>query len=305
MTITRRLLLGLLADGARRLFADSRTQPQPGGRSYRVDATILLFSLPVFSRAGVGKGHARHLANWSGDRWVHEFEFAAGSLPGRAHGLNRLGMIRETVAEAATGILEATYFGFMTANKEESVGEARKALNSSVEESMFVAIEGQSRPGEAHSRRARFYSDARVGWDQCDRLAREAEAAIQNPSQTAGESRFAAGRPGAAAPTFLYALSRAATSTATHLTQTYVYSGAQYELTTSRKPDPRSGRKLREKGLVSQPEAVTATSGVIRNLTTGAKTPFRIWTEGASISVPLRIEYQPRGFLQLALEAEG
>ncbi len=302
MTMTRRLLFGLLAEGARRLFAAASTPPQPSSRSYRVDATILLLSLPIFTRAGVGKGHARHAVTRSVDHCVHALEFAAGSLPDRARGLNRLGMIREIVAEAETGVLEASYFGFMTASKEESVGEARQALASSLPESMFVAIQGQSRPGEAHSLRARFYSDARTGWSD---LERAAQAAIRNPDQSAGESRFQAGRSGSASPTFLFALCRAMSSSQAQMKQTYVYSAAEYELTTSKRPDPRTGRRLADKGLVFQPESVTVLSGTIRNLRTGDKTPFRIWTEDASRSVPLRIEYQPRGFLQLALEAEA
>ena len=211
-------------------------------------------------------------------------------------------MIRETVAETETGILEASYFGFMTASKEESLGEARKALNTSTAQSTFVAIEGQSRPGEAHSRRARFLSDARTGWNE---LEREAEAAVHDPAQTSGESRFQSGRPGAAAPTFLFALWGAMSSGEARLQQTYVYSGDRYELTTSRKPDPRMGRRFADKHLVSRPESVIALTGTIHNLRTGNKTPFRIWHEEASLSVPLRIEYQPRAFLQLALETEG
>lgn len=306
MTITRRLLLGLLAEGGRRLFAGESPRSQFSTRSYRVDATILLFSLPIFTRAGVGKGHARHVVNDLLDRSVHDLEFAAGSLPERARGLNRLGMIRETVTESETGmILEASYFGFMTASKEESFGEARKALNSSLAQSMFVAIEGQSRPGEAHSRRARFYSDVQAGWNGYDRLQREAEAAVRNPVQASGESRFQSGSSEVAAPTFLFALYRAMSSGEAQLKQTYVYSGARYELTTSKRPDSRAGRRFAEKGLVSRPESVIAVSGIIRNLHTGDKTPFGIWIEKASRSVPLRIEYQPRSFLQLALEAEG
>jgi hypothetical protein len=65
------------------------------------------------------------------------------------------------------------------------------------------------------------------------------------------------------------------------------------------------GRRFAERGLVTRPESVIVLSGDTHNLRTGAKTPFRIWTQEASLSVPLRIEYQPRGFLQLALEAEG
>jgi hypothetical protein len=304
MAITRRLLIGLLAEAGRRLFAAVATDgaPQPDTRHYRVDATILLFGLPIFTRAGVGKGHARRVVTLMSDRSVHELEFAAGSLPDRAHGLNRLGMIRETVAEADTGILEASYFGFMTASKEESLGEARRALASSPAESMFVAIEGQSRPGEAHSRRARFYSDARTPWTE---LEREAEAAFRDPAQSSGESHLSSGSSGAAAPTFLFALSRAISSSAPHLKQTYVYSGSQFELATSKKPDPHTGRRFAEKGMASRAESVIEVSGTIRNLRTGDRIPFRIWTDGDRRSVPLRIEYQPRGFLQLALEAEG
>ena len=301
--MTRRFLLALLAEGGGRLFASAASAlPQPSSRSYRVDATILLFSLSIFTRAGVGKGHARHVVTRTPGGSVHQLEFEAGSLPDRAHGLNRLGLIRETVAEAETGILEANYFGFMTASKEESLGEAKKALNDKAAQSTFVAIEGQSRPGEAHSRRARFSSDARTGWSE---LERRAEAAVRDPAQTSGESRFQSGVSGAAAPTFLFALWRAMASGEARLTQIYVYSGDRYELTTSRKPDPKTGRRFADKGLVSRPESVIALSGTIHNLRTGNKTPFRIWTEDASRSVPLRIEYQPRGFLQLALEAEG
>jgi hypothetical protein len=303
MTITRRFLFGLLAEGGRRLFAAApEPQVQPNSRIYRLDATVLVFSLPIFTRAGVGKGHARHVFTRTADRSVHELEFGAGSLPDRAHGLNRLGMIRETVAEAGAGILEANYFGFMTASKEESLGEAKRALANAAAQSTFVAIEGQSRPGEAHSRRARFLSNARTGWNE---LEREAEAAVRNPALTSGESHFQSGVSGAAAPTFLFALWGAMSSGQARLKQTYVYSGAQYELTTSRKPDPRMGRRFAERGLVTRPESVIVLSGDTHNLRTGAKTPFRIWTQEASLSVPLRIEYQPRGFLQLALEAEG
>jgi hypothetical protein len=253
----------------------------------------------------VGKGHARHVINDSSGRSVHDLEFAAGSLPERAHGLNRLGMIRETVAEGGSGILEASYFGFMTASKEESLGEAKKALNNPATQSMFVAIEGQSRPGEAHSRRARFYADARRGWNEYEHLEREAAAAVRNPAQASGENRFQSGTADAAAPTFLFALCRAVSAGEAQMKQTFVYSGALHELTTSKKSDPRAGRRFAERGLVSQPESVIALSGTIRNLLTGDKTPFRIWTEKTGRSVPLRIEYQPRSFLQLALEAEG
>jgi hypothetical protein len=299
------MALGLVAVGVRRLFAEAGSQPQPGMRSYRVDATILLFSIPIFTRAGVGRGYAHYAASGQPDRTLHKMEFAAGSLPERAHGLNRLGMIRETSAETGSGLLEARYFGFMTASREESLGEARKALNRSAGQCLFLAIEGQSQAGEARSRRASFYADARVGWGAYGRLQREAEAAIRNPAEGAGETSLRPESPGGVLPTFLFALWRAIHSPQAELRQTYVYSGNLYTLETSKKPDRRTGRRPEDKGLTTRPQSVTAISGTIHNLRTKEKTQFRIWTEEGGGPVPLRIEYQPRGFLRLALEAEG
>lgn len=303
--ITRRHVLGLLAAGVDRMFAGPASAPQqPGTRFYRVDATILVLSFPIFTRSGVGQGYARHALKTVPDRTVHEMEFAAGSLPDRAHGLNRLGMIRESSAEGPGGLVEARYFGFMTASREESIGDARKALNATLERCLFLAIEGQSQPGDVLSRHAHFYADARNGWRDRGVLQQSAEAAMRDPSHAAGEAHFHPAAAGAALPTFLLALYRAMLSRQPQLRQTYVYSGNLYDLATSRKPDRRTGRKLAEKRLTERPDSVVALSGLIRNLRTGDKTPFRLWAEEDGDLVPLRIEYQPRGFLQLALEVE-
>jgi hypothetical protein len=45
--------------------------------------------------------------------------------------------------------------------------------------------------------------------------------------------------------------------------------------------------------------------GRLRNLRTGHPTEFRLWIEGSPDSiVPVRIDFQPRSFLRLILEAE-
>jgi hypothetical protein len=302
--ITRRLALGLMAAGVQRLFAAPGSEARPGMRPYRVDATILILSLPIFTRSGVGRGYARYAVTGSPDRSVHEMEFAAGSLPERAHGLNRLGMIRETSTETPGGLTEARYFGFMTASREESIGEARKALSSSIDHCLFLAIEGESQPGEVLSRRARFYADARNGWNERGRLQQAAEVAVHNQTDTSGEARFRPGPTDAVVPTFLFALSRAMRAHPGQSRQTFVYSGSLFDLTTFKKEDRRTGRRLAGKGLTARPESVMALSGTIRNRRTGNKTPFRLWAEEGGDLIPLRIEYQPRGFLQLALEAE-
>jgi hypothetical protein len=87
----------------------SRAQPQapsgPAGtavpqrqvRHYRADATILLFGVPIFRRAGVGGGQAWIEESAAGGALRRTYLFAAGSDPKRAHGLNRAGWIREDV----------------------------------------------------------------------------------------------------------------------------------------------------------------------------------------------------------------
>lgn len=285
--ITRRLFLGLAAESARRLLAGEAAS---ASRAYRVDATILFLSIPLFTRRNVGAGYARHLVK--PDTGEHVLEFAAGSLPERARGLNRLGLIRERVT---AGGAEAHYFGFMTSAREESLGEAKKTLYKSPGASLFVAIEGENRRSAARCRRAQFTSGEPAGAMRWSHLEGKAESALKDSGWTVESS---------SAQTFLYALLQAVQSPAERLRQEYVYGRDRFELVTARKRDAAAGRRLQAKGLAVQPAKVVMLSGSIRNLRTGWRTTFRIWTEQDGNPVPLRIEYRPRGFLVLALETD-
>jgi hypothetical protein len=303
--VTRRFFLGFSVAATRRLLGtETVPEPLPAARSYRVDATILLLSLPIYTRTNVGYGYASYLATRGADRSTHLLEFAARSLPERARGLNRLGMIRETVAENGGGIVEAHYFGFMTASREVSLSEAKKALDNSSAQTLFVAIEGESRPEEVRSRRARFVADACVGAAEWKHLQSLAEAGLRDPAEKGGEQRPRPKSADAAPPTFLFALLRAVRSREEKLRQVYVYGRDRFELATAKKPDPRTGQRLAAKGVAHRAASVTAIAGTIRNLRTGEKIVFRVWTEDGGDPVPLRIEYQPRSYLQLALETE-
>jgi hypothetical protein len=304
--ITRRFFLGLSVAAIRRLLgSETALEPLPAARSYRVDATILLFSLPIYTRTNVGYGYAKHSVTRDADRSTHLLEFAARSLPERARGLNRLGLIRETVAENGGGIVEAHYLGFMTASREESLSEAKKALNNSSAQTLFVAIEGESRPEEVHSRRAHFVADAGAGAAEWKRLQTMAEAGLRDPTETGGERQSRPASADGAPPTFLFALLKAVRSREEKLRQVYVYGRDRFELATARKPDPRMGQRLAAKGIAHRAVSVAAMAGTIRNLRTGERIVFRIWTEDGGDPVPLRIEYQPRSYLQLALETEA
>ena len=98
-------------------------------RTYRADAIILVLGITIFRRAGVGGGQASLEETGEGASLRRTLFFAAGSDPKHAHGLNRLGWIREVVLGPASTPSESTYFGVLTSSPEESLEHARKAVD--------------------------------------------------------------------------------------------------------------------------------------------------------------------------------
>ena len=113
--------------GASAPLAPSRIQ----SRTYRADAVILLLGIPIFRRAGVGGGQASLEETGEGAALRRTLFFAAGSDPKRAHGLSRLGWIREVVLGPASTPSEAAYFGVLTSSPEESLEHARISVDAS------------------------------------------------------------------------------------------------------------------------------------------------------------------------------
>ena len=72
-------------------------------QNYRADATILLFSFPLYTRSDVGGAVALVEERKQDDNSILSFEFAAGSAPERARGLNRLGYFQEIVVQKPRG----------------------------------------------------------------------------------------------------------------------------------------------------------------------------------------------------------
>src|SRR5579862_9050068 len=119
------VMLGLPA--ARLLGARSATSLSKSIRKYTANATVTLLGCPIVSKSGVGSGYIL-IDESDGSTTI---ELGAGSHPESARGLNRLGLIQESVVESAPGeVSECSYFAFMTASKEKSLDDARKALNS-------------------------------------------------------------------------------------------------------------------------------------------------------------------------------
>src|ERR1017187_2947412 len=144
---SRRGLAGLLLAP---LFRSLHLHGQPAAtsritsRTYRADAVILFLGIAIFRRAGVGGGQASLEATGEGASLRRTLFFAAGSDPKRAHGLNRLGWMREVVAGSDSNPSEATYFGVLSSSPEESLDHARKSVDAQpAGRGIFAAANGR------------------------------------------------------------------------------------------------------------------------------------------------------------------
>ena len=98
-------------------------------------------------------------------RCVARFFFAAGSDPQRAHGLSKLGWMREVVLGPPSTPSESAYFGILTASPEESLDRARKSVDTTQSSSsIFNAVSGRNTAGRSRSAITRFEFAAAANW---------------------------------------------------------------------------------------------------------------------------------------------
>jgi hypothetical protein len=279
------------------LFRPSRSDafappaPQPSSpqsrlqlRHYRADAVILFLGLAILRRSGVGGGRASVEKTNDGDSARTTFFFAAGSDPKRAHGLNRMGWIREVVAPA-----EATYFGVMTSSPEESFAHAQKAIDSpQAGRSVYSAVSGRHTAGHSRSALTHFEFPADSVWSD-QRLIDEAQAQFK-ANVNWRENSWP--EPNSAPHTFLCELANLLKPRARHAAGTYIYNEQEYALELDAAQTSTGAARLIQ------------VRGKVRNLRTGRQTPFQLWMEeGSGSVVPVRIDFQPRSFLRLTFEA--
>ena len=298
--MTRRALLGLLIWGwrppahARSALENTRQTHQV----YRADAVITVLSVPVYSRSGVGSGYA-----WFGSQESGELAmgFAGGSLPDRAMGLSRLGWLEERVAERNSAIHDAAYFGFMTASREESLQDARKALAGGASETVISAIEASMDQTMSRTRIARFRVDGAPGWSDLAVLRPKARRILGEDGAGARIVTSA----GPAPPPFLYSVVRAMRAGRRQVETPFSYEGLLYQLSGSIAADPRVGLRLAERGLTSNSLRILHFEGRIAGRQARKSAAFRLWFDASNPSpLPLRIELQPKPFLRLIFEAD-
>lgn len=281
-------LLHPLRTHAQKAQAATNPSPPMASRAYRCDAVILFLGMTVFRRAGVGGGEASLEETGEGDTRRHTYFFAGGSDPKRAHGLNRLGWIRETVVASGAAPSSADYFGVMTSSPEESLEHARKTMEDPVSgRSAFSAVSGRNIAGRSRSAVTHFEYGSGAMWS--DRgLIDHAQSTFRGPvdwRETAWPNS-----PNQPPHTFLLSLATLLKQRTKHAAGRYVYNEQEYTLELDTLP---AGK-----------DRLVPVHGRIRNLCTGKETLFRVWLEAGSPSVvPVRIEYQARSFLRLTFEA--
>jgi hypothetical protein len=253
-------------------------------RHYRADAVILFLGLTILRRSGVGGGRASVEKTNDGDSARTTFFFAAGSDPKRAHGLNRMGWIREVVVPT-----EATYFGVMTSSPEESFAHAQKAIDSpQAGRSVYSAVSGRHTAGHSRSALTHFEFPADSVWSD-QRLIDEAQAQFK-ANVNWRENSWP--DPNSAPRTFLCELATLLKPRARHAAGTYIYNEQEYALELDAAQTSTGAARLIQ------------VRGKVRNLKTGRQTPFQLWMEeGSGSVVPVRIDFQPRSFLRLTFEA--
>jgi hypothetical protein len=312
--ITRRAFGHMCAaflSGGRYLCAGGRApltwalQPKPDTgweRKYRADAQIILFSIPLFRRQGVGDGSAvwRESPEHDG-AYTKLLEFTGRSVPEHAAGLNRFGFIRELSRNVDRAYAESIYFGLMTSSPEETTAEARKALHSNSKDAPYSVIEGRVANGWIETTGAHFIAPARTSLaDRAELMQRARQALSHAPLRKMDfPSNKAAPRP------FLHALTELLDRPGVSETQ-YAYNGRLYRLRMEQSPDSKAATVYRERHLIAPSAAVSRISGSLRRQEGGTSYDFRLWIEkGAPHPLPLRIEYRAKSYLRLTFEAQG
>lgn len=306
---------------------DEGACPSLGTVTYRIDATVLLpllvTAVPVTSRADVGIAtFAAYDCAGIGESRLRALEFFAGSFPERARGLNRLGFLREVVRFGHSGPDGTAHFGVITANREESVEQAKQALDQHADAQPYTVIDGRITPGDASNTVTRMTLRGR--WTDPGELYRTVQPIwATTPPTDERTLPNVDGRAFGAPVGFLgalqislHALLGVEDRPSRRVLVAYVHNGRAFALDASAiTADRGQTRTLAQQGVVS-PSAVVhrITYRILDDLRREVET-FRVWVERpapkvadplAPPLVPVAFEFRPRSFLELrAVRAAG
>ena len=261
-------------------------------RRYRMDATILLLGAPLFTRQAAGGGYASVEISAGESAIAVALQFAAGSSPARAHGLNRFGILREAIIDrgadrgAERGVNERdpsfaglSFVGLMTRSHEESFEQGKKALTQTVTGAQGVVARGRMSGSTIQTWIDTV--DLASGCDWTNLGETLCEALRHEPRTSPRETT-----PGLAT-TFLHAMRSAALCREAVVRRQFMHAGKLYWLETCR-----------------HPEHPLELAGSIHNAGVRCAEFRTAYAAGDESGIPVRIEYRPRSFLRLTFEAE-
>jgi hypothetical protein len=289
-----------LADGSIPL-----TQTTSFERHYKATAYVTLLSITIFSRSGVGFGFAGTNMQENGAQQKFSLRFLSGSTPERAHGLNRFGFIQEHVEELNRATVTADYFGLMTANGEESLSDAKAALETKGGQNVpFVAARAViDQQKTDYSVRHMLLPSSFRGSNADELLQRvQAEFALAAPGQVDKTEQL----NGQSTGTFLNSLRQAIVTDADSYDSRIVFNGKTFRFRALKRNDTKAGAEFQKGGLTESAQNVMMLNGSLRNEKTNETTTFRLWFEkGSANFLPLRFEFKPKSYLRLVFDGES
>ena len=258
------------------------TSKQAG--TYRADAAISFLGMTILRRKNVGGGSIHFEEAQNENQRRLNITFKAGSLPDRAGGLNRLGYIQEICVEEKSKLREAAYFGIMTSSPEESIADAKGAIEKQDKEGLrYTAIDGVNLAGRSRSASHRWVFPADFNWSRCDALV---NTALERTRSAEPQWRQLDSDAGTTPATFLYVVLRALQADGPRSESKYLFGAERFHLKTEK---------------ISEAQDLTRLKGEIFNEMTKKKTHFTVWFNANSV-LPSRIEFQPKSYLRLAFE---
>jgi len=216
---------------------------------------------------------------------VASFEFGGASLPERTRGIRQLGWFEEELITCSGKPLSSRYFGFITSTPESAPNKATLALaaDTNTKPQYCCAVEGHL--GEGRTAFTKTYNallPRDAGFATLPGLKHIMRRALADICATSCLNGSRAAIPG---NTFLSVLAEAAFGPAQHLKTSYQYGDRVLRFESTRR------------NISGQIVVDAEVNGKSRHRFSFACSDTR------KPSLPLRIEYQPKPWLRLALVA--
>ena len=318
------------SDDARRTRIEQRSPEvfdDPGRKAiaeyevhYQVNATVriplLFLSIPLVSRdeVGVGSFAARDFAVEDGAR-LRAYEFFAVSIPERARGLHRLGLMREVVHLGRDGAHWTAQFGVISGDAVASRDETDPLQDRASQVQSYTILDAFTDPTRTTNDRvtidlqggwmvaAELYEDARRSWGRAEP---DETTTYENPVRRTYVQPLA----------FLGGLQHSLRIVAADIARgraprkfryPYLHGGALYFLELrAHTVDTRRQRAYAETGVVGPDAVVHRMSYRLVDSDGDVVQPFEIWTELPTrldpLSppiMPIAFEFKARSFLEL------